>query len=91
MFLHNFLEDLNKFEKLKTSKKKKRKEKKRKKETEMKKKTNVHDKASELYNEFPEIYYNEHCYLSHAKIKQIVNINLKSRLLNDMIIVCAKT
>ena len=41
-----------------------------KQETEMKK-TNVHDKASELYNELLEIYYDEHCYLSHAKRKKM--------------------
>ena len=35
------------------------------------KKTNVHDKASELYNELLEIYYEEHCYLSHAKRKKM--------------------
>ena len=35
------------------------------------KKTNVHDKASELYNELLEIYYDEHCYLSHAKRKKM--------------------
>ena len=51
----------------------------------------MHDKASELYNELLKIYYDEHCYLSHAKRKKwIVNINLKSCLLKDMIIACGQ-
>ena len=48
---------MNKFKKLKTLKQ----------ETEKKKKTNVHDTASQLYNEFLETYFDEYYYLSHGK------------------------
>ena len=51
----------------------------------------MHDTASELYNELLETYYDENYYLSHAKRKKgIVNINLKTYLLKDMIIVCGQ-
>ena len=40
-----------------------------KQETENKK-TNVHDTASELYDELLETYQNKYYYLSHAKFKK---------------------
>ena len=54
-FLFEFFNGLNNFNKLIT-----------KKEETLKKKTNVHDPASDLYNELLEIYFNEYYYLSYA-------------------------
>ena len=58
-FLHKFFYDLSKFKILKITKQ----------ETE-KKKPNMHDRASELYNELLETYFDEYYYLSHAKTKK---------------------
>ena len=58
-FLRNFLNDLNKFKKLKTIKQETKK-----------KKTNVHNTASQLYNELLETHFHEYYYLSHAKRKK---------------------
>ena len=61
-----------------------------KQETE-KKKTNVHDTASELYNELLKTYYDEYFYLSHAKSKKLDRkYKPKKYLLKDMIIMCGQ-
>ena len=60
-FLHEFFKYLNEFKKLKT----------RKQESEKKNKTNVHHTLSESFNELLEIYFDECCYLSHAKGKKM--------------------
>ena len=59
-YLNIYFKDLNKFKELKTIKQ----------ETE-KKETNVYDTALELYNELLERYFDEYCYLSHAKRTKI--------------------
>ena len=59
LFLVTFIYDLDKFTKLKTQK-----------ERTQKKKINVHNKATELYSDFPSIYFNEYSELSDDKRKK---------------------
>ena len=59
LFLVTFIYDLDKFTKLKTQK-----------ERTQKKKINVYNKATELYSDFPSIYFNEYSELSDDKRKK---------------------
>ena len=55
LFLAKFFDNLSKFEKLKTQKQKTEKQKKKQKQ-----KKNVHNTASELYNDLLEIYFDQY-------------------------------
>ena len=59
LFLVTFIYNLDKFTKLKTQK-----------ERTQKKKINVYNKATELYSDFPSIYFNEYSELSDDKRKK---------------------
>ena len=59
LFLATFIYDLDKITKLKTQK-----------ERTQKKKINVYNKATELYSDFPSIYFNEYSELSDDKRKK---------------------
>ena len=59
LFLVTFIYDLDKFTKLKTQK-----------ERTQNKKINVYNKATELYSDFPSIYFNEYSELSDDKRKK---------------------
>ena len=59
LFLVTFIYDLDKFTELKTQK-----------ERTQKKKINVYNKATELYSDFPSIYFNEYSELSDDKRKK---------------------